>query len=389
MMKIHSTSASGATNSTMPTIPAYTIKEIEERAEIYDVISGEGIDLRKRGARYLGLCPFHDDKHIGNFSVYPAKNVYKCFACGASGGPVTFIMKYKNMSYPDAIRYLGKKYNIMVDDKPITYTPPPVKHEAPARPQLELPMAMVTARENTADDTLCKWIRTGIKWQSDQRVRIETVLKEYHVGHAKNDMTIFWQIDRNGVVRTGKMMRYKPDGHRDKTKGKYNFDWIHTALSRPVIVTGADGWPLFDEEGKPVTERRNLDIYDPDKQDVKIVPFGMHLVNKYPKATIQMVESEKTALLMAIAYGNNDNQIWLACGGMQMLSRERLAPLINQRRLINLYPDRDGIDAWTKQARSIGYDLITVCADPVTEWWRPEDGEKADIADIVINRLNK
>lgn len=91
---------------------------------------------------------------------------------------------------------------------------------------------------------------------------------------------------------------------------------------------------------------------------------------------------------MAIAYGNHAAQVWMACGGLNMLNRERLAPIIKQHRNIILFPDRDGISKWRLKAEQLRYDRIMVDAEPVTKWWLPEDGEKADIADVVVRSLN-
>ena len=71
-----------------------------------------------------------------------------------------------------------------------------------------------------------------------------------------------------------------------------------------------------------------------------------------------------------------------------MITRERLQPLINQGRHIVLYPDRDGVEKWRAKMQAIGYDRMTIDTDPVLKWWRPEDGEKADIADVVVRMLN-
>lgn len=92
---------------------------------------------------------------------------------------------------------------------------------------------------------------------------------------------------------------------------------------------------------------------------------------------------------MAIAYGNNCKQIWMACGGMENLTREKMKPIIDENRPIVLYPDRDGIDKWRKKAETIGYDRLTIDTRPVTEWWQPQDGDKADIADVVIRITNE
>jgi hypothetical protein len=99
------------------------------------------------------------------------------------------------------------------------------------------------------------------------------------------------------------------------------------------------------------------------------------------------VESEKTAVLMAIAYGNHAKQVWMACGGLQNISREKLAPIMKEGRRIVLYPDRDGVEAWEKKARELDYLNIAVDARPVTDWWKPCDGKKADIADVVVRSI--
>ena len=70
------------------------------------------------------------------------------------------------------------------------------------------------------------------------------------------------------------------------------------------------------------------------------------------------------------------------------MNRDKMKPIIEQKRDIILYPDRDGIDKWKTKAENLHYDRVTVDSKPVTEWWRPEDGEKADIADVVIRMIN-
>ena len=72
-----------------------------------------------------------------------------------------------------------------------------------------------------------------------------------------------------------------------------------------------------------------------------------------------------------------------------MLSRERMKPIIDQGRNVVLYPDRDGIAKWKAKAKQIGYELIHVDTDPVLKWWRERDGNKADIADVVVRILNE
>ena len=376
---------------TMGKIPKHIIEKILDTAKIKDVVedilgpysSQNRTGLKKKGVRYTAICPFHDDRHNGNFMVYPKGNCFKCFVCGVKGGCVDFIMKHEGLTYPDAIRWLGKKYNIETDMTDFNYTPPPPKPAPPPLATLELPMSMVTERERLDDDTLVQWIRQQ-PWDYMAQHRVEDVLKAYHVGHAKQGMTIFWQIDEDGKVRTGKMMRYYPAnhpkaGHRDK-ESKYNFDFIHSILSRHRDpVTGE----MTTDPPYPYPQ-----LYDPDKQEMRQCYFGLHLIDAYKvqnvEQTVCIVESEKTALLMAIQYGNNAKQVWMACGGLENLTREKMKPIMLRGRNIVLYPDRDGIERWQKKADSIGYSRLSVDIKPVTEWWRPEDGEKADIADVVM-----
>ncbi len=349
------------------------IDRILETAKIEEVI-GDFIDLKKKGIRYLGICPFHDDHDLGNFVVYPKGSCYKCFKCGEKGGVIDFLMKHARLSYPDAIRWLGKKYSIDTDTKDFKYTPPPPKPKAPPLKELNLPMSMAKQKMDVTGDNLVQWIRTGINWDTVQRHRVEEVLRDYMVGHSRQGHTIFWQIDDEQHVRTGKMMKYKTDGHRDKVSS-WNFDYIHSMLSRKK--NESDPWPYPQ-------------FFNPDTHEARLTYFGMHLIDRFSKtATINIVESEKTALLMAIAYGNHASQVWMACGGLEMLSRERMAPIINRQRRIVLYPDRDGVEKWEAKARQIDYQNLTVNAKPVTQWWREGDGEKADIADVVIRIINE
>ena len=95
-----------------------TIDRILDAAQIYDVVS-DFVTLRKRGVNYVGLCPFHDDK-TPSFYVSPAKGLCKCFACGKGGNAVHFIMEHEQLSYPDALRFLAKKYGIEIKERELT-----------------------------------------------------------------------------------------------------------------------------------------------------------------------------------------------------------------------------------------------------------------------------
>ena len=91
-----------------------TIQQILGRIDIVDVV-GEFVKLKKRGASYLGLCPFHNEK-TPSFTVSPSKEIYKCFGCGKSGNSISFIMEHEKYSYVDALKWLAKKYNIEIEE---------------------------------------------------------------------------------------------------------------------------------------------------------------------------------------------------------------------------------------------------------------------------------
>ena len=95
-----------------------TIDKIMDATNIVDVV-GEFVTLRKAGVNYKGLCPFHDDT-TPSFMVSPSKQICKCFACGEGGTAINFLMKHEQITYPEALRWLAKKYNIEIQEKELT-----------------------------------------------------------------------------------------------------------------------------------------------------------------------------------------------------------------------------------------------------------------------------
>jgi hypothetical protein len=185
-------------------------------------------------------------------------------------------------------------------------------------------------------------------------------------------------------------MMYKPNGHRmHKEDAAYNTDWFHSLLSRPRPKLDAQGYPVRDAQGNVVMHQPFINIYDDSKCEARQCLFGEHLLSRYPNATVNIVESEKTAIIMATAYGNSSSSVWMACCGASNITRERLAPLIYQGRKVMLYPDRDGIDYWRTKLEGLNYDHATLNTQAVTEWWKPCDGDKADIADVVLRIINE
>ena len=96
-------------------IPKQTVDQILDTARIEEVI-GDFVTLKRRGSSYVACCPFHNEK-TPSFHVTPSRGIYKCFGCGKAGSAVGFLMEYDHMTYPDALRYLARKYNIEVKDE--------------------------------------------------------------------------------------------------------------------------------------------------------------------------------------------------------------------------------------------------------------------------------
>ncbi|HEY4155905.1 MAG TPA: DNA primase, partial [Puia sp.] len=103
-------------------ISPQTIQQILSRIDITEIIGGF-VKLKKRGANYLGLCPFHNEK-TPSFTVSPAKEIYKCFGCGRSGNTISFLMEHEKYSYVEALKWLAGKYNVEIEE---TESSPEVK----------------------------------------------------------------------------------------------------------------------------------------------------------------------------------------------------------------------------------------------------------------------
>ncbi|HIZ33584.1 MAG TPA: DNA primase, partial [Candidatus Bacteroides merdigallinarum] len=213
-----------------------TIDRIMDAAQIYDVVS-DFVTLRKRGVNYVGLCPFHDDK-TPSFSVSPAKNLCKCFACGKGGNPVHFIMLHEQLSYPDALRYLAKKYHIEIKERELT--------DEEKAAQTERDSLFVV--NQFANDYFRRTLRDtdegrniGLAYLRSRGFRDDTIEKfqlgyctESHDAFAKEALAKGYQ--RDFLVKTG--LCYETDDHRlrDRFWGRVIFPF-HT-LSGKVVAFG-------------------------------------------------------------------------------------------------------------------------------------------------------
>ncbi len=212
-----------------------TIQKILDAAEIVDVIS-EFVPLKKRGVNYLGLCPFHNEK-TPSFTVSPSKEIFKCFGCGKAGNSVNFIMEHEHLTYPEALKYLAKKYNIEVVEKEKTLEEIEKQNE---RESL-LVVSAYAARQFTENLFQSdEGISVGLTYFKERGFR-QTTLKKFEVGYSFEQRDSFSKkaledgYKQDFLVKTGLSVQH--DDHIfDRFSGRVMFP-IHS-LSGQVLGFG-------------------------------------------------------------------------------------------------------------------------------------------------------
>jgi DNA primase len=155
-----------------------TIERILDAAQIVDVVQ-EFVPLKKRGVNFLGLCPFHNEK-TPSFTVSPAKEIFKCFGCGKVGNSVNFVMEHEHLTYPEALKYLAKKYHIEVVEKELSQDEIDKQNE---RESL-LVVTAYAARQFTENlFQTAEGMSIGLTYFKERGFRQET-LKKFEVGYS-------------------------------------------------------------------------------------------------------------------------------------------------------------------------------------------------------------
>ncbi len=231
-------------------IDQQTIGRIIDAAEITDVIS-DFINLRKRGVNYLGLCPFHNEK-TPSFTISPAKGIFKCFGCGKGGNSVNFIMEHENLTYPEALRWLAKKYNIDFVEKEET-------EEEKAQKDERESMMIVSSHAQ-------KYF-TNFLWEEDEGRSIglsyfrerglrDDIIKKFDLGYSPDGKQVFtddalkagYKIEF--LEKTGLTIK-RDDWIRDRFAGRVMFP-IHNLAGRVIAFGGR-----FLKEDKKVAKYLN------------------------------------------------------------------------------------------------------------------------------------
>jgi len=155
-----------------------TIQRIIDTARIEEVI-GDFVTLKKRGVNYLGLCPFHNEK-TPSFSVSPAKGIYKCFGCGKAGNSINFVIEHEHYSYPEALKYIAKKYNIEVEEEEVT---PEMQQDIDERESMFAVNSFVSKyfQDNLAESEEGKSVALSYLKERDYR---ESTIKKFELGYS-------------------------------------------------------------------------------------------------------------------------------------------------------------------------------------------------------------
>ena len=212
-----------------------TVEKIIDAADIVDVVS-DFVNLRRRGANYIGLCPFHNEK-TPSFSVSRAKGICKCFSCGKGGTAVNFIMEHEQMTYYEALKYLAKKYNIEVVEKELTVEE---KQEQTDRENMLSvnEFAMRKFEDNIFNTPEGRNI--GLSYFYD-RGFTDDIIKKFHLGYSLDNSTaLYEQIKDSGfsvehAIATG-LCGKSNDRIYDRFKGRVMFPVLN--ISGKVIAFG-------------------------------------------------------------------------------------------------------------------------------------------------------
>ena len=216
-----------------------------ETARVEEVV-GEFVTLRKRGVNMIGLCPFHNEK-TPSFTVSPAKGIYKCFGCGKAGNAVNFVMDHEHYTYPEALRFLAKKYNIEIEEEEQT------AEQIEAQSEKESLFAVTAFAQQYFSDQLFnseEGKSVGLSYFKNRDLR-EHIIQQFQLGYGPDSWDAFTQY----AISQGYKLKYLvKSGLTIERNGKY-FDRFSARVIFPIHnlsgrVIGFGGRILKKEEKK-------------------------------------------------------------------------------------------------------------------------------------------
>lgn len=246
-------------------IDRVTVDRIIDAANIVDVVS-DFVTLRKAGVNYKGLCPFHDDKNP-SFMVSPTKNICHCFVCGKGGTPAGFLMEHEQMSYPDALRWLARKYNIEIEERELN------EEEKRAATERDSMYIVNEWAKNYFHDLLLNDAdgrAIGMQYFRSRGIR-DDIIEKFQLGYAPSKRDSLSQAalgkgyKEEFLVKTGLCFRTEKGELVDRYSGRVIFPWF--TVSGKV---NAFGGRKLDSATKGVSQKYvnspESDIYHKDHE---------------------------------------------------------------------------------------------------------------------------
>ena len=242
-----------------------TIERIKDAANIVEVVS-EFVTLRKSGSNYKGLCPFHDEK-TPSFYVSPARGTCHCFGCGKGGNPVGFIMEHEQMTYPEALRWLARKYHIEIKERELSDNE---KREQSERESMFIVNEWAASYFQHLMHDTADGVAIGMQYFRSRGFR-DDIVSKFQLGFDSTDRRALAQealrkgYKEDFLLKTG--ICYKNDRGEliDRYAGRVIFPWI--GISGKVVGFGGR---LLDSRTKGVNQKYvnspDSDIYHKDRE---------------------------------------------------------------------------------------------------------------------------
>ena len=242
-----------------------TIERIKDAANIVEVVS-EFVTLRRSGANYKGLCPFHDEK-TPSFYVSPARGMCHCFGCGKGGNPVGFIMEHEQMTYPEALRWLARKYHIEIKERELSDDE---KREQSERESMFIVNEWAASYFQHLMHDTADGVAIGMQYFRSRGFR-DDIVSKFQLGFDSTDRRALAQealrkgYKEDFLLKTG--ICYKNDRGEliDRYAGRVIFPWI--GISGKVVGFGGR---LLDSRTKGVNQKYvnspDSEIYHKDRE---------------------------------------------------------------------------------------------------------------------------
>ena len=359
-------------------IPKETIDTIFETARIEEVV-GDFVTLKKRGANMLGNCPFHDEK-TPSFTVSPTKNIYKCFGCGKGGHAVNFVMEIDQLSYPEALKYIAKKYNIEVpEDK---QTPEQIE-----KYNLRESLFIVNSFANDYfQNSLHKTVEgkaVGLSYFKERGLS-EEMINKFQLGYNPDSWDSFTNsalessYKKEFLESTG-LSIFKEDKAFDRFKGRIIFP-IHSISGR---VLGFGGRALKKEEKAKYLNSPESEIYHKGK-----VLYGMYFSKSAIVKNDNCLIVEGYTDVISMHQSGIENVV--ASSGTA-LGTEQIKLIGRYAKNITLLFDSDnaGINAATKAIDLIHTESMTVKVALLPEGEDPDSYTKKFGGEGLIQFINE